>query len=95
MDSIGELGEIGKELKGTLGKVGALPTTAADRLGQIINNTRFLAKIPIVGSLLGGISADQSERYFRKKIPKETSVFLKIPSQEPQQQRILRVATEL
>ena len=94
IDSIGELGEIGKELKGTLGKVGALPTTAADRLGQIINNSP-LAKIPIVGSLLGGIAADQSERYFRKKIPKETSVFLKIPSQEPQQQRILRVATEL
>lgn len=94
MDSIGELGEIGKELKGTLGKVGALPTTAADRLGQVINNSP-LAKIPIVGSLLGGISADQSERYFRKKVSKETSVFLKIPSQEPQQQRILRVATEL
>ena len=94
MDSIGELGEIGKELKGTLGKVGALPTTAADRLGQIINNSP-LANIPIVGSLLGGITADQSERYFRKKVPKETSVFLKIPSQEPQQQRILRVATEL
>lgn len=94
IDSIGELGEIGKELKGTLGKVGALPTTAADRLGQIINWPP-LASIPIVGSLLGGIAADQSERYFRKKIPKETRVFLKIPSQEPQQQRILRVATEL
>lgn len=94
MDSIGELGEIGKELKGTLGKVGALPTTAADRLGQIINSSP-LASIPIVGSLLGGITADQSERYFRKKVPKEASVFLKIPSQEPQSQRILRVATEL
>jgi len=94
IDSIGELGELGGQLKGTLGKVGALPTTMADKLGGLINNSP-LGNLPIVGSLLGGVAADQAEKYMRKKIPKEASVFLKIPSQEPSNQRIVRVGLGL
>lgn len=91
IDSIGELGQVGKSIAGTLGKVAALPTTAADLAGKLVNMTP-LSKLPIVGSLAGGIAADQAEKYFRKKIPKEASTFLKIPSQEPSSQRIVRVA---
>lgn len=91
IDSIGELGEIGKDIKGTLGKVAGLPTTLADGIGGLIQRSP-LSNLPFVGGLLGGIAADQAEKYFRTKIPQKASDFLKIPAQEPTKSRVIRVA---
>lgn len=90
IDSIGELGSIGASLKGTLGKVAGLPTTLSDKLGGLIQNSP-LSNIPFVGSLLGGVAADQAEKYLRTKIPTKASDFLKIPAQEPTKSRVIRV----
>lgn len=90
IDSIGELGSIGASLKGTLGKVAGLPTTLSDKLGGLIQNSP-LSQIPFVGSLLGGVAADQAEKYLRTKIPTKASDFLKIPAQEPTKSRVIRV----
>lgn len=91
IDSIGELGEIGKDIKGTLGKVAGLPTTLADGIGGLIQRSP-LSNLPFVGGLLGGIAADQAEKYFRTKIPQKASDFLKIPAQEPTKSRVIRVS---
>ena len=90
IDSIGELGEVGKSLKGTLGKVAGLPTNLADGIGNLVQNSP-LSRLPIVGSVLGGVAADQAEKYFRTKIPQKTSDFLKIPAQEPTKSRVIRI----
>lgn len=90
IDSIGELGEVGKSLKGTLGKVAGLPTNLADGIGNLVQNSP-LSRLPIVGSILGGVAADQAEKYFRTKIPQKTADFLKIPAQEPTKSRVLRI----
>lgn len=90
IDSIGELGETGKALKGTLGKVAALPTTLSDSLGKLVQNSP-ISSLPFVGSIAGGVVADQADKYLRGKVPKDVKDFLRVPAKEPTKSRIIRV----